>query len=370
MVWSFYTDGFKQRRGFRVSALRPSCDQTGAGGPKSPILGTPYTARVSGILLGTGDVVYTWLAARPSTETVRLALWGKGNGYHDFDIYARCNAWPTVDLWTVKGFSGPGPEGDTEYIELPTSCTSNWGIAIHSYNGKGEFNLVPSTTYYPGAGYTVGIDHTPVAGELDTIRNQLILASRRFYGMTEGQLLLSHFEVYITPKDCPETACNGGHCNICFKAEKMGGVGRSSGLTRRINCFQDANSLGSCYTDPRILAHEMGHAVLVLEDEYCTDPPPLRWTCGNSVMANGGDPSQNNLCTTYNHQWQGDPTALPGASYACPQHTQQPAWPNISTSQPWPNATPGLLPVTANYTPDNYSYVDFPFAEGIHVNFH
>lgn len=116
--------------------------------------------------------------------------------------------------------------------------------------------------------------------------------------------------------------------------------------------------------DPRLLAHELGHAYLSLLDEYLgpddarnTSPPPkvLQTLCGHSMMSIHNGPS-NNLCTSWDHGFNRLFTSPHPSSVSPPMPA---AWTTLHSLFGFD------VPVG---TPDNYNYADHDFGGAISVS--
>lgn len=86
----FYTDSTITRPGFLIDRARVCCGKT--TGILEQELGNMN--RTTGLLLGANDVVYySYPVNTTSQQTLNVALWAEPG--RDFDLYARCNAYPT-----------------------------------------------------------------------------------------------------------------------------------------------------------------------------------------------------------------------------------------------------------------------------------
>lgn len=334
-VLRFLTDYSVTSVGFQVDQVELCTTLTSPRTDSGPLLQSQQ--RSMGVLFGTNDVVYARLApAGASDYHASLYLWGtpQPGEYADFDIYARCGQKPTPTSYTQKSMSG----GMKEFVDVACAAGQTFYVAIHSYSGRGSFNLLAST-HYPAKHYqlTAGADFTPTEQQWQTWTETLTRGSRRFYGVSEGAVIIDKIRVYKSGGTNCETACNGP-CTFCL--------------------HNDASTADSwmCYPGGRVnwgvnyidrvqwVAHELGHLLYCNEDEYRL---PDGASCGHTIM-DVESYTNNNVCVQMDHpkdKWPDhvglDPWYGPGG---------QEAWnAGVSTSY------------FSSLTPDNTPFHDFEF---------
>jgi hypothetical protein len=288
--------------------------------------------RFTGALLGTNDVVY--LRVPPSVAGARwtYALWSEHSPFDsnvDFDIYARCGAWPTPTAYSHRSFSG----NTREFINA-SACTAGTYLAIHSFKGSGVFHVTwgkhfPSSERIVKAGTNFNANVT----DIQAMESALQAAARRLYGQTEGNWMMTEIWLYNS-NNCSN--CGGAACDLCMRSE----TGRSycDGCGQQSTIYRDD-------WEPYTIAHEWGHQYLCVGDEYFKPPVgPEASQCGHSNMGSSGLGFQgnNNFCNDMNHNMdRGDdvgPTSLPDVR----------------------SAGQGMF-VNGGVTYDNFSYHDHDF---------
>jgi hypothetical protein len=336
MELQFITDFSVTRPGFRIGQARVCCAASTNREPAN----IPLLRRNTGVLLGNGDVVLFKAPALPAGQKLNVILWG-GTGA-DFDLYVRCNAWPTQSTFDYLGFSG----NSQEFLSFDGSaCTSpgTWYIAVHSYSGSGQFNLMVSPMFaaQERTSVTVGTNFNATPDQLNGIANALRGSGRQFYGQTEGQFLVRQFELFNNTGPSCES-CGGQPCIICFKNQPGTGY-CCDGSQYVIN--------QSYWFDPEGIAHEYGHGYLAIWDEY--EQGTSRSQCGHSNMSFPWG-SNNNHCQSGDHKKDKNPSA---------SDTGQPsAW--------GAGIDPDRLPLTnVSGTPDNTDFRDHDFNGLIEVLF-
>lgn len=341
---TFSTNSSIPDSGFVIDRVRFCNNPAGGYMSSTPII---EGARYSGFLLGTNDVVRTWVRAPKSDEEINIAVWGASG--LDLDVYVRCGALPTPTTYTLRGFSSDR----YELLSVQSShCLypSPLYITAHSFSGSGRFDLVASRAYASNTtlNFTVGVEGA-TSQELIFIRDALKRAVKALYGATEGQLLIESIRVVSLPSgsipadnndhQVAYSACypacwnaTGWYCHTCFVQES----GRSYSPIGLLPAIINREA----WTDPDTIAHEWAHSQLAIRDEYSGSCD----RCGHSIMANQWE-WNNNLCidgTHANHNLDREagcgPTGEPAA---------------------WPTAEQLLAPPTT--TPDSYDYSNHDF---------
>lgn len=238
-----------------------------------------------GLLLGTSDTVYFQAAAAGAGKKLNVAMWSDVPGV-DFDLFARCNAYPTTDQWDYRGYSGDAQE----FLSMDSSRCGpggTWYIAVNSYSGKGMFHLTSGVSF-ASQELTVRVttEQNESAATIDAIADTMLRGMRVLYGMTEGGFLVNQIQVCNKPVNgtCP------GSPSVVFKRS----------CTRS---FASGGVISMClpqWTDPLVVAHEAGHAYLALPDEYQDVNGGSQAQCGHTMMSMIAW-WMNNLCKGGNH---------------------------------------------------------------------
>lgn len=334
----FQSDMNVTRPGFAIGKGRVCCGPVAAMEPAELSL----LRATTGVLLATNDVVMFKTPVRPPGQKLNLALSGNVG---DFDLYVRCNAFPTPMNFDHRGFSG----NSQEFLSFDgTACTypGTWYIAVNSYASSGQFTLVASPMFAAKeqSNIRVGTDFIATPAQMATFADTLAQAARQFYGQTEGQILTSHYHLFNSG-DCSN--CGGNLCNFCFRNSAGTGSCCPGG---QLMIFQ------GYWADPEGVAHEISHAWLGIGDEYDWDAQGvLRLQCGHSNMASPWGTQNNHCWDAYGHDHKEDKDPLIG-------NTLRPA--------AWNTCYPTETPMQPWRTPDNYDYRDHDFNNGIVVDTH
>ena len=258
MVMRFYADGSITDSGFVLDGARACCTTTSGGSTPSASLNPGM--RNSGILLDMHDVVYLKIAGQGSNEILNIAMGGTGGT--DFDLYARCGALPTASVYDHRSASGDS----AEFISTSQNCSTKWYIAVQSYSGRGMFNLVASYMTDDQDRYLVraGTDFNATQMQMVMFETNLLLAARRFYGVSEGQVLARGIYLYNS-SGCGATDCGGYSCDICFRDQA--GTGTAQCIFAELG-LPDVSIYWSYFSSYKGITHEFGHYYLCLSDEY------------------------------------------------------------------------------------------------------
>ncbi len=362
--WQFYADGTVNSTGIAFDYVKVCCSQ-------NP--GTRYNAaslltngeRQSGILLGTGDVVYFTLPGSTpelTNKTYSLALRGNTPS-NDYDLYVRCGAYPTEFNSQLIGNSW-----DTqEFLNFGSmSCASTWYVAVRSFRGGGTFNIVANERYKSqDVELHVGLTYSASAAELSTLQNRLRQGVGKWYGANEGRIYVQTVHLYnATGPDCglPNlNSCGGNRCNVCiYNTQHNEQYDWGLAAVHLMNT-----------SDTNTIAHELGHMLtdvprhsgtfLGLGDERIDNVG----ACGHSIMTGyGGGPidNANNLCFDNSGPFTST-RYMKGYGNAAGDHKTDSAH-NPPTSEPacWTRMYDrGIVPSKLALTPDNYDYADFDF---------
>ena len=330
--------------GVSVSTARVCCD-SGSGDDSSFVVPVDGS-RVSGVLLATHDVVF--LKGNPyGGEDLAVALSDtQMSGGHDFDLYARCGIRPTTSAFYAAGTSAD----NSEFLHLPSSACvspSQWFFAIYSYTGQGVFEL--AVTRHKVAKHLAvlraGTNFTGATpAQMQNFAALLLAAMKYWYALSKGTIYLSQIDLYNNG-NCV-TGCGGQACQVCFVLG-TGGVCQGGRVDLGPPEFYGDGTI----VRGRTLAHEWGHCLASLPDEY--EYIGFLKQCGHTIMAEPYS-SNYNLCINdgglsggyaYDHNYDPDP----GASYA----PSSAGW-NILYSN-------GNSSYVRTWTPDNYSYANHDF---------
>ncbi len=333
-----------------------------------------------GFLTQTGDTVYYSYPA-PATNLstnqpyhLHVALNNDSPGTRDFDLYARCGAYPTASEYDFIGYSSSAQE----FIDISTTCASQWFFAVNSYSGSGLFDLTVGEgddqneciAFDPAAGYTTA--------QKTVIRDQIVAAMSGFYGATLGGLFLNRITfldgdlrtecqpgdpaeglperpVDIVVQDACDgtvTAGNAGQIALAIPKNPAGCTGIQW------------NSTSFMY----VLPHELSHNKFQLPDEYQDQA-----ACGHSLMDSLTWSNIISYCTAANHAR--DPN--PGQDkFIDPSNHDESTTPFGDSVSMWErmaenyynrpinfrivsgSSSPRMLP---HNTPENYSFRDFDF---------
>lgn len=345
------------------------------------------TRRYIGWLFGNHDVVYIKDYRRDAEEgywkngpngdplyvqsrqlNYTLFRDGEKDNTFDFDIYIKCNAFPTPTSYDYR----PYLESAFEYIETPNDyCTDGTiYIAINSCGPFGKFYFMRSDIGFKND-LTAGITWNATSAEIEKIRVGLSKGSRIFFGMTEGQAIVEDIFVTNNTSDCQ---CNGEHCNICIYQSTDSSTCHHEDyffwtdkwiIMRNWNSIDEHN--GEDYA--RIFSHELGHCLLGLKDEYNTQSGNNEHYCGHSMMDNnwpteGNIGQNNNICNLRNHYASLDriPINAPIPASPHPQCCLTNSWQRYKNiEQSFPYYPYVVYPYNSGETPDNFSYDKHPF---------
>jgi hypothetical protein len=286
--------------------------------------------RYQGVLLGTDDTVYLSFPASARYH-YPIALWrDAGSAGTDFDLYARCGAKPTKTQYDAASTSAD----DQEFIDVG-NCTGTAYVAVYAYSASapGAFNLARGihTHHVP---LRVGTASLLSATQMTGLGINMTTAARYYYGHTEGERMVTQIDLYNSAS-CSAGSCGGSNCDICYHDE----FGRAH-AGPQVHIFRDSS-------DPRIIAHELGHYDFANGDEYIdyAGPPPTQLEqCGHTVMADALFDNFN-ICTPLDHLTD----ASPGAG-----------WSGLSSG--WQQAASAAKAIEfENVTYDNYPYNSFDF---------
>ncbi|WP_394822475.1 hypothetical protein [Pendulispora albinea] len=324
--------------------------------------------RTMGILQQTGDVMfYSYLANKnpvPGHFMIHAALNTQIPNV-DFNLYARCGAFPTA---TTHDFKAVAPGGQ-KFLQFDSgTCSTRWYFAVDSEHGAGQYEFSVAT------GANINVCATFESGfsreEKDRARDALARSLNSIYGSTAGAVLVSGLQLTdngecssstlpplpLDPfrwtniridKSCQRSNAAVGHLSpnrAQFCADWMSNVSKG-------------DALSVAYT----VVHELGHHIWGLPDEYTDDKGA---GCGHSAMAVNAEHSFS-FCTAATHRLD----HMPGAEYHDPgdlSHSSSPPYGDIVSM--WDKMSYNLYGPAVDFprmrqinTPDNYDYLDYDF---------
>lgn len=348
VLLEFSSDFSNGRQGFVFDDLQVCC--AGSQAP-TPVANATWGRRHEGALLGTGDVVYFKLSAAPSAAyAIHLPFWAISpvSPTLPLSMHVRCGALPTASTYDFASSTA----SRWGYLRVPYQswCGTSWYVAISSDGGSGTFSFVPSLAKV-GEEKTlrVGIEFNATTTEMETLGFTLVDAARRYYGATEGQQMVTRFDVYNNRgANCAYCPSWPNACDVCWEVQNTQ-ASRVYGHYKMYIRHDDA-VYGSY-----IISHELGHLIGWLDDEYCSpsDPdcsPAGCKFCGHGLM---GLAHGNNLCDDSNHKED----IAPNDQCSMGSGPTISSWSALSA-----NSKIAFIP---NETPDNFDYLNHNFSDAI-----
>ena len=317
-----------------------------------------------GALAEAGDTRFFEVVASPENDTIVLV-----DAQADIDLYLREGELPTAGVYDVASQgSGAG-----DFIVIPRGSGSHF-LAVQAYSAATWYRIKasvfkPDNTRRVRAGFA----SSPSATTLDTADAAFKQAQRRIFGLTNGQFAIVSAHLYNEHTNwLGECMCAQGFCDVCFRQAS----GRSFAIPgNQVTMFFEPYTQ---WYSPWVLAHEFGHSLLLLPDEYTDHGNNAQASefhsdafCDTSTM---GYPSNNRLCVESNHGVDSDPPAhvcAPGSPEAwawypavghCP--TQRPAMDSM-----WTNMRDrfGLEPPATQ--PENVNFNDFVWLDPMFLRY-
>lgn len=306
--------------------------------------------RYTGILLGTGDVIYTSFPAMADGHD-SIAMWPNDSRKSDVDVdvLVRCNALPTA---TTYDYSSTRGMGTGDFLHLPqgngaTCAGGTWYVALYSYNGQGAFNVMHSAhkqahhfSHFP-VSIADWVNDTP-----SNYNDKFSRMARLIYGATKGSVYIESIDNFQTKELGPSDGRCGASAIPCyvFWENNLNNGGQTRGVTNGGYPTPGAGRRASYFhfnPPDDVISHELGHLLFNLPEEYVNG---VGHTCGYSLMsAHLWYP--HNFCTDRNHLQD------PGATGSPPPNSM---WSLIQNA--------GYVSIDLNSTPDAYSFADFDFS--------
>jgi len=252
--WRFRSDSTNHGRGFRIDQLKPECGPPISSGVS--IL-TEGGERSYALLTGTGDTVF--FAYQATSDQTAIWLEDASRGL-DADLYVERGSLPD------KNSPRSAVAGTSEEFIDGNYAREMVFVAVHSRSGRGVVQIhVASRTDDARYNLLVCTSFTPTTNDKSLIRQMVTTAQRRFWGMTEGKVAVESVTLSYT-------GCVG--CDVCihgFTGRAFSGGGGVVLFSNELRTDPPGTplpeSLGPI-VGGATLAHEWGHRLLGLGDEY------------------------------------------------------------------------------------------------------
>lgn len=277
----------------------------------------PLTTQVwtYGTLLAFGDTQMFELAGDGSDDDVVVWVEG-GGGAVDVDLYVSRNTQPSLAVADFRRRSSRAGEA----VQVPGGSKGSVFAAVQSYSGPLWYRIHAARVRRTNIlSNTVGFSFVPSASDVSLLKSQLMMAKRRFFGLTNGRRWIGDLTVSALPPNggCP---CVGNvECDTCVRSI----TGTSAASFSTFPWRPGVTLYRNGWSSARVISHEWAHFSLHVQDEYWQHVgAPNRWTdawCAPSAM---GTNIADRLCTTLSHGTSGDtPTHIcpnqAGYSAAC-----------------------------------------------------
>jgi hypothetical protein len=280
-------------RYFKIVSFEYACGERRRSQESIPLINYPGV-RYDGILLGEGDV-YFYKVLHFQGSITEIVLSGYNNG--DFALYARRDKLPAKNRYD---FMGDYANSSDESITIPdTYSTGTYYIAVYSRKGSGQYTIWAANLRRENKkSLNVGTDITfdSKSGFENSIVGPVKKALHIMYKATHGQVYVSNVDIYNSNAfggscDCLKRNCycgpNGWPCDLCITRKDI----RAYTINWIYTVVPE-----NCGADT--LAHELGHLILKLQDEYRDVDNSSEQYCGHTIMGNFNITS---LCNPYNH---------------------------------------------------------------------
>jgi hypothetical protein len=296
----------------------------------------------TGIAVATNDVVN--FAISPSTDkNITITTWPASSAADDHAVYVACGTLPDANNFLYQASTGSSA---FRFIRIPptTLCQSTWYVSVVARSGPQVFNIMHATMF---ANHWQSIDvhfeRYPTTDELNNAIDVLTTGTRALFGLTEGQRMMYRYELYLNnPCGLP----NYTTPVICLW-HSPGQDSAYLGGQIDLHLNSDNNTHWGGYP----LAHEYGHSLFHLQDEYVNNQAG----CGHSFM-DGSGPAIN--ANVYNYCYDERPYG--GTGY---DHARDPfnAGQATSVNEDWgPMWNNGHVPTRMQLTPDNNNFSTHP----------
>jgi hypothetical protein len=201
----------------------------------------------------------------------------------------RCNADPTPSTWDYRGYSANAEEFIHTSVDACSSGT--WHITVHQYsNTTPSWFKLTANRSLSSRNFDVWADtkgFVANATQMTQIRTALSRGMKYWFGATKGQHVVEHARLWNTG-NC---SCGGTPCDVCFE-----NVVGNSACWPQFPSFHLLATIrlgqGGAPWNYKTIAHEWGHCLVDLRDEYDGNGP----RCGHSIMGASPASRTNNFC--------------------------------------------------------------------------
>ncbi len=315
----------------KINRIRPYCTTS----PQPTIANTAFSTneRYDGILIATGDIIYTTMVQDPNTELrITATVVAATPVNSDFDLYVSTTALPNDSNYQWRDYSGNSTgdiSGAGGALRIPaTTSARTLYIGVHSYSGAGHF-VLRADEAKQGALTNSLIVCTPgqnlaaspnLSKVLETIQKTLL----RMQGITHGNYQPNGI-IFKQIEDNHDKYCsNDTSCQVCMSSLLVSsGDPCNIGQSQTGGVSRVPNDTCSNYNNPdwqsQITAHELGHGRFYLPDEYNWKPNGQQsdWFCGHSIE-NMPTAQSDKWCVTFNHcKDQGATSGGPPSGFDC-----------------------------------------------------
>ncbi|MBE7481897.1 MAG: hypothetical protein HS104_18200 [Polyangiaceae bacterium] len=327
----WYSDSSVTRQNFPwFSQVLPMCEPS--ANPTVNQAEIPANRRIDGVLLGAGDVIYLRVVQPAYRKMViTLDVLAASVASADFDLYVSyATSTPDNSSWDLRGYNS-NPTGTLsgagESLTVPGDqpLARMLYIGVRAYNAAGHFTLhahaenpktrkvcTPADNFGPGFGH--------FWTDYQTMLKRTSLA---YAQATQGGQFIESWNFYTTPACEDKEWCQtcDPSCEVCMTQlsdPDACTIGQSSGefvgATVRLPHWVCSGVVQNTF-EPFVLAHEFGHALLGLPNEYSGPWLNTGPFCGHSLM--NGPGNSHILCTGHNHCRDPRPGFYPPLGFNC-----------------------------------------------------
>lgn len=359
----WYSDSSVTRQNFPwFSQVLPQCEPS--ANPTVNQEQVQPNRRIDGVLLGAGDVIYLRVA-QPAYKkmVISLDVLSAAAAAADFDLYVSYStSTPDDTSWDLRGYNS-NPTGTLsgagEMVIVPGDqpLARMLYIGVRAFNAAGHFTLHaavenPKTRKVctPGDNFGPGFGHFWTDYQLMLKRASLAHAQA-----VQGGQLVESWNFYQTPACEDKEWCQtcDASCEVCMTQisdPDACTIGQSDGGVVRLPHWVCSSVVTNAF-EPFVVAHELGHGLLGLPDEYSGPWKHEGPFCGHSLM--NGPGNSHILCTGLNHCRDPRPGYYPPPGFNCSSSGAM--WAVVSAlvpagTAPWPGQTADPSKVL----PDNY----------------
>ncbi len=311
---TFVTDSnLGQSIGWAVDDVTVSCGGTAATTPVTLIEDQDTLA-----LLTTGDDAVFFRIPNPAAA-VSIWITSPSGGAFDADLYAGIGSIPSR---LAKLNSKTAGKSD-EFVHVPAApAGQDVFIVVHSASGVGQATVryarvKPQWVFDQSNPIRVGVRFAATAAEMDKIELMVRNGMRFFFGMTEGKVQVRNIDLYNNV-GWDLFACGGAFCHVAVDGDTGRAYCDPSGTA--VVFKEEWKSLSSTgnfeWLGGQVVAHEWGHCLLGLGDEYKDHGGPKDACLHGDDLCNSAmsDQSKNfNLCNSLDHAR--DPGGSPSRAF-------------------------------------------------------